>query len=153
MLQIYVLLRNPEQAGTGEILSIVASALTTGFTSAMIAFDSDVDVTKRENSPEFNGYIPDDHRMRERCMVLMTLISAIHNISRSLGSALLLLSSKEMLVCFAGGEIILFLLYKLARRDFFYWVLVEGKWAVVVAFFNRVIVKVIVDFSGCLHFR
>ena len=84
----------------------------------------------------------------------MTLISALHNLSRSVGCALLLASSgKTRLVYFVGGEILLFLGWKIFRGDFLYWVQVEGFFGVVVSFVVRVIVKVIADFTGCLLLR
>ena len=55
VLQIYVWLLAPENAGTGALISIAISSLTTGFASAMISFDMDVDVKKRDNEPDFYG--------------------------------------------------------------------------------------------------
>ena len=76
-------LNNPEEAGTFALVSIVISAMTTGFASAMMAFDMDVDVKHRKNQPKFYGYIPDDNWLRGKCFVLMTLIRMLHNVSRS----------------------------------------------------------------------
>ena len=155
MLQIYVVLHNPDKAGIGALVSIVVSALTTGFTSALISFDKDVDVEGRKNQPTFYGYMPDDHATRGRCFVLMTIMSALHNLSRSIGCALLAASSsgKMNLFYFVGGEMIIFLVWKIFRRDFFYWVRIEGPLALLLAFFTRIVVKIIVDFSGCLQMR
>ena len=155
MLQIYVVLYNPDKAGIGALVSIVVSALTTGFTSALISFDKDVDVVGRKNQPTFYGYIPDDHATRGRCFFLMTIMSALHNLSRSVGCALLAASSsgKMTLVYFVVGEMILYLVWKIFRRDFFYWARIEGFLALVIAFVTRILVKIIVDFSGCLHMR
>ena len=75
MLQLYVWLVNPEQAGTFALASIGISVLTTGFTSATIAFNMDVDVPHRKNQPKFYGYIPGDNGLRGRCFALMTLIN------------------------------------------------------------------------------
>ena len=153
---MYVALQNkPEEAGIGALISIAISALTTGFTSALISFDSDIDVAGRKINPIFYGYIPDDHASRGRCFFLMTIMSALHNLSRSIGCALLAASSsgKTTLVYFVVGEMIIYLLLKIARQDFFYWVRVEGLLALLLAFFDRIVVKVIVDFSGCLHMR
>ena len=156
VLQIYVWLGNPTEAGIGAIVSIGISALTTGFASAMISFDKDVDVLSRKIQPKFYGYIPDDHAARGRCFVLMTIMSTLHNLSRSVGCALLASSSssgKLTLLYFVVGEIIVYVAYKVARSDFFYWVRAEGLLAFVLAFFERIVVKVVVDFSGCLHMR
>ena len=121
MLQIYVWLENRDDAGRYALASIVVSALTTGYTSAMIAFDMDVDVPHRKGQPLFYGYIPDDNKLRGRCFVLMTLISTLHNLSRSVGSALLAVSPiKGLVVIFVGLEIAFYLLYKIVRGDFWY---------------------------------
>ena len=58
-----------------------------------------------------------------------------------------------MLVYFAGGEVLLFLLWKLLRGDFLYWIRVEGVLDVIISALERVFVKVVVDFTGCVHFR
>ena len=155
MLQIYVVLQSPNEVEVGALVSITISTLTTGFTSALISFDKDVDVLGRKNQPRFYGYIPDDHATRTRCFFLMTIMSALHNLSRSIGCALLAASSsgKMNLFYFVVGEMIIFLVWKILRRDFFYWVRIEGPLALFLAFFNRIVVKIIVDFSGCLHMR
>jgi len=48
---------------------------------------------------------------------------------------------------------LLYLLYKVARGDILYWPRIEGAGGVILSFFARVILKVVVDFSGCVHFR
>ena len=156
MLQIYVVLSNPDEVKIGVLVSIGISTLTTGFTSALISFDKDIDIVGRKNQPKFYGFIPDDHATRGRCFFLMTIMSALHNLSRSVGYALLAASSnsgKTTLVYFVGGEIVVYLAYKIVRKDYFYWVRVEGPLAFLLAFFNRIIIKIIVDFSGCLQMR
>ena len=86
--------------------------------------------------------------------MLMTMISALHNLSRSVGCALLAMSStKMMVVYFVGGEMVFYLAYKIVRRDFMYWIQAEGVMDFIFSLISRVTVKVIVDFSGCLQFR
>ena len=118
VLQCWVFLRNSEQAGNFAALSIVISALTTGYSSAMISFDMDVDLSNRKKQPKFYGYVPDDHVSRGRTFMLMTAISAIHNLSLSVGCALLALTDMDLILSFVGGEFVVFLLVKLVRRDF-----------------------------------
>ena len=64
VLQLYVWLNNPEDAGAYALLSIGISALMTGYTSAIIALDLDTDVPHRKNQPEMYGYIPENHKLR-----------------------------------------------------------------------------------------
>ena len=155
MLQIYVVLRNPDEVKIGALVSIAISALTTGFTSALISFDKDIDVLGRKNQPRFYGYIRDDYATRGRCFFLMIIMSAFHNLSRSVGCALLAASSSGNMkvLYFVVGEMTFYLAWKIFRRDFFYWVRVEGQLAFLLACLERIVVKIIVDFSGCLHMR
>ena len=153
-MQIFVWLSNREEAGSGALISIAISTLTTGFASTMIAFDKDTNEKSRTSQPMFYGYIPDDNKTRKRCFTLMALTSTLHNLSRSLGCALLVKSGgKTLLMYFVGGELLLYLAFKILKRDFLYWFRVEGTFGVVASFLCRVVVKVIVDFSGCLQFR
>jgi len=80
----------------------------------------------------------------------MTLISSLHNLSRSLGCALLAFSDAEMALLFIGGEMGLYLVFKILRQDFHYWI--PGA-PLIASFIDRICGKVIMDFTGCLHFR
>ena len=154
VLQIIVWLEKPDQAGDFALVSILASVLTTSYVSAMISYDMDLDVPRRKNDPRFYGYIPDSHGPRGRCFFLMTIMSALHNLSRSIGCALLLSASGSvMAVYFIVGELVLYFVYKVARRDFMYQLPIEGLWGVLISLLVRVVGKIVVDFSGCLHFR
>ena len=55
ILQKYVWLNNPEEAGSFALISIGISALTIGYTSAIISFESDVGLVHRKNQPRFYG--------------------------------------------------------------------------------------------------
>ena len=59
------------------MLSIAASALTTGYTSAMIAFDLDVNVDFRKFDDYNYGYVPDDYAARGRCFILMKILKTV----------------------------------------------------------------------------
>ena len=85
--------------------------------------------------------------------MLMTMMSTCHNLSRSVGCALLAALGEDMVLSFFGGEMLLYLAWKLFRSDFMAWFQVEGSLGLFLSLVYRVFVKVIVDFSGCLHFR
>ena len=153
VLQCYVLLTSTDRTGIAAFVSIGICALTTGFTSAMITFDMDVSVSERKNQPNFFGFIPDDHAKRGSCFFLMMIISTFHNLSRSIGLALLAASGWKTAVYFVGGEIFVYLAFKIARRDFLYWIPIEGAAGAFISLIERMIAKVIVDFSGCMQFR
>ena len=58
-----------------------------------------------------------------------------------------------MVLSFVGGETMLYFVWKILRNDFMYWFRVDGFMGVMGSFVNRVIAKVIADFSGCLLLR
>ena len=55
MLQIFVVLANAKKMGAGALISIAISAVSTGFTSAKISLDKDLDVKGRKNQPKLYG--------------------------------------------------------------------------------------------------
>ena len=148
VLQLYVLLLNPSLgSGSGAIISIIISAFMTGLTSTMIAFDLDTNATQRLEQPNFCGYIKNGSEQRGRTFLLMTMISSLHNLSRSLGYAILAVVDLNLALKFFVGEVGAFLLYKMLRRDFYLWARLEGVLSVVMALFSRTLVKVVVDFT------
>ena len=54
---------------------------------------------------------------------------------------------------FFASEVGVFMVYKIVRGDFYWWIRVEGVLSVILSLLVRVIVKVITDFTGCIHFR
>ncbi len=48
------------------------------------------------------------------------------------------------------GDVLLFMVYKAARRDFQSWLPGTGLW---VSVLHRLIAKLVVDFTSCVHFR
>jgi len=67
-----------------------------------------------------------------------------------LGCALLALSDAKTALLFIGGEIGLYLVFKILRQDFHFWI--PGM-PLIASLFERFFCKVVVDFTGCLHFR
>ena len=45
------------------------------------------------------------------------------------------------------------MIYQLLRGDFFWFVKLDGPIAMIVSFVERVLAKVVVDYTGCFHFR
>ena len=65
-------------------------------------------------------------------------------LSRSVGLALLIASGgKTLAAIFTGGEVLLYMMYKLARNGFFWFPDVKGLLGVIISFFQRVCVKII----------
>ena len=72
---------------------------------------------------------------------------------RSFSAAMLMLAGTKYLVMYMVGDMALYLVLKVARGDFHYWIPIDGMLGVLVSLISRVIAKTIVDFTGIVHFR
>jgi hypothetical protein len=151
LLQSYALM-NAEKKSTQAIASIVISAMTTGMASATIAFDFDVDPIRRKETPDFYGYIPDG-AARSFTFVCMFVNGAVLLLIRSFVVSLLLAADSRYFLWYSGADMGVYFAQKILRRDFHYWAPVDGTLGVFVSFAWRFINKVIVDYTGNVHFR
>ena len=104
VLQCYVMLMNPSLGGSGgAIASILVSALTTGLTSTMLSIDIDTDPFRRKMQPLFYGYV--NNEKIGLTFALMTLNSTLHNLSRSLGYAILAVEDVSLALRFFLVEV------------------------------------------------
>ena len=112
--------------------SIVISALTTGYSSACISFDFDVDPKKRRDEPDFyvsrarrgssvhsftntkssQGYFPDAALPRTVTFGCMIVNGAILLLLRSFGAAMLIIANKNYFIAYMAGDMALYLLQK-----------------------------------------
>ena len=72
---------------------------------------------------------------------------------RVIGTSLLLLHSSRLMLGFLAFDMIMFFLYKVARRDLTHWVPAEGVLRLVETFFARFFFKIVNDYTGIAHFR
>ena len=150
-LQLYAILKSGDRSQRA-IASVAVSALTTGFSSASISFDMDVDPARRMEAPDFYGYIPDDGK-RTTIFCCMVLNSALLLLVRSLSAAMLMLVQKRYFVLYIVVDMALYLLQKMARGDVHYWIPLDGILGLFVSISVRVFNKGITDFTGVIHFR
>ena len=104
----------------------------------------DTDPVMRKENPNFYGYIPDQGIGRILLLVCMTLNSTLLLLVRAFSAAILMLVNTRYLVMYLAGDMALYLLQKVARGDFFYWMPVAGALGLVM---SRVMVKTIADFT------
>jgi len=148
LLQAYIFINSPEKT-TFLLISLLISALTTGFSSALISYDMDVSVANRKEVPLFYGYIKDGNTERGITFVLLILLASLHNFSRTIGTALLLSVSKELTFGIILAELALYHIYKIVRRDYVLWIVgLEGWLKYSAAFVVHTIFKILVDYTG-----
>jgi len=63
------------------------------------------------------------------------------------------LGGRVLPIVLLSCEMVSYLIYKLIRNDFRYWVTLPGCWSMLASLVFRVIVKVLADFTGMLHLR
>jgi len=90
--------------------------------------------------------IPDDNGARGRSFFLMTAISTLHNISRSVGCAMMMTGDTTLFVWLIGGELTVHFIFKIVRGEFLCFVPVEGIFGYIISFIWHLMTKVIADF-------
>ena len=132
--------------------SVLLSAMTTGYASAVLTFDFDVSPVRRKETPQFYGFMPDGGS-RTIVFALMAVNSALLLLLRSFGSAMLLLANAKYLALYVAGDFGLYFAVKALRNDFWYWVPLDGVFGFLLSFTVRVIGKTICDYAGVIQFR
>jgi hypothetical protein len=153
IIQLMAIASSDKNVGTSAWLSVAVSAITTGFTSATISYDWDTDPSRREETPAFYGYIPAKASKRTVVFVSMLLFTAGMLIIRCTTIVLLGLMGGRWVLLYIGADLGLYLLVKILRGDFWYWLPLGGNAEIVNSIVNRVIVKIITDFTLIVHFR
>jgi hypothetical protein len=153
IIQLMAIATSDVEIATSAWISLAVSALTTGFASATISYDYDTDPGKREQVPDFYGYIPAKASKRSLVFVSMVLLTAGMLLIRCMTIVVLGQIGSSWVALYIGGDLGLYLLVKVLRGDFWYWVPLGGKAEIVSSILMRVIVKVITDFTSIVQFR
>jgi hypothetical protein len=153
IIQLMAIVTSDKDVGISAWLSVAVSAITTGFASATISYDYDTDPARREQTPDFYGYIPAKASKRTVVFVSMLLFTAGMLLIRCTTIVLLGLMGGSWAFLYIGTDLGLYLLVKILRGDFWYWLPLGGKAEIVNSILLRVIVKIIVDFTSLAHLR
>jgi hypothetical protein len=153
IIQLMAIATSGKDVGTSAWLSVAVSAITTGFASATISYDWDTDPARRESAPDFYGYIPANASKRTVVFVSMLLLSAGMLLIRCTTIVLLGLIGGSWAILYIGTDLGLYLLVKILRGDFWYWIPLGGNLEIGNSILFRVVIKVIVDFTSIVQFR
>lgn len=135
------------------LLSILVSAATIGFASAMISYDFDTSPSARHTAPMFYGYAPDKAASRAVCFLSMFSLSTAHVLLQTFSCVLLTFMNVNWLLYYLAANIELFIIVKIIRRDFFYFLYLTGWVRVLSSSMERFCVKILLDFTLMIHLR
>jgi hypothetical protein len=153
IIQLMAIATNDGDVSDAAWVSLSVSALTTGYASATISYDWDTDPVKREQVPDFYGYVPANPTKRSIIFVAMMFFSASMLLIRCMTIVVLGLLDGKWSFLYIGADLGLYLFVKALREDFWYWIPLGGNAEFVNSIACRVMVKVVGDFTSIVHFR
>jgi hypothetical protein len=103
--------------------------------------------------PDFYGYVPANPTKRSIIFVSMALFSAGMLVMRCMTIVVLGLLGGRWVSLYIGADLGLYLLVKILREDFWYWIPLGGNVEIVSSIVCRVLVKVVGDFTSIVQFR
>ena len=103
--------------------------------------------------PDFYGFVPDSPRLRTVMFVTMMLLSVVQVLIKTFLILCLGSIKKTYIWLYIGGDMVVYLGYKLFGGDFRYWVPIDGAPGLVVSGLVRVVIKTITDYAGIIQFR
>jgi hypothetical protein len=113
----------------------------------------DVSPPRRRDEPDFYGYIPDAASSRTLIFGCMIINGALLLLVRSVSMALLAMVGGPWVLVYLMSDMGLYFVYKILRRDLWHWIPLETAASVVESVLERLVVKVLVDFTGVIQFR
>jgi hypothetical protein len=140
-----------EKKTASAVTSILISAGCAAMTATTLAYDLDTSPKLRMMNPLVCGMIPDTGR--GLAFAVMFSISFLQVTAKCVSVALLAVTEVSWLVYYLAGDMALYLLQKILRRDFIYQVPLPLSVAVPASFVERVVSKTVIDFTGCMILR
>jgi hypothetical protein len=153
IIQLMAIAESKKDVADAAWVSLIVSALTTGYTSATISYDYDTDPVKREQVPDFYGYVPANPTKRSIIFVAMMFFGACMLVIRCLTIVVLGLLGGRWVTLYIGADMLLYLLVKVLRGDFWYWIPAGGNTEILSSIVGRLLVKVVTDFTSIVQFR
>jgi hypothetical protein len=108
---------------------------------------------RRRDEPGFYGYIPDAASSRTLIFGCMIINGALLLLARSVSTALLAVLGSQYVAAYYLSDMAMYFIYKALRRDLWHWVPLKGAIGVVETVIERIMVKILVDFTGVIQFR
>ena len=152
MIQLSALITGLDQSIV-LVCSVSCSMLSGGFISAAISFEKDVNVFARKAFSDFYGFVPDNLYKKGSVLLVMTAMATIQLTLRCLGCALCYIESSMLVFQVLVADVSVFILYKVLRGEFLYWINVHGCASILLSAFQRIVIKLTTDFCLLMQSR
>jgi hypothetical protein len=83
----------------------------------------------------------------------MIINGALLLLVRSVSMALLAMAGGQLVPLYLVSDMGLYFMYKILRRDLWHWLPFKGWTSVVESVLERLVVKILADFTGVIQFR
>ena len=134
--------------------SLLCSAAVTAYSTAYLTYLKDIDPTQRFLFADFYGFVPTSSVGFNVVRSSMILMSFCQVIGKCFALAILHDVGLGIVTGYITIDIGLFFLLKIIRGDLRYWLPIDNNvvsW--IVSILDRLIVKVVGDFTGMIHLR
>ena len=152
IMQTVVLLES-ENKDKRAVVSIFISASTIAVTGTSLSWDLDTSPNKRRGGPDFYGYITNDPTSRIFTFFAMFTLTLSHVFIKALATALVISVSGTWMAIYLAVDLLFFFLFKIVRGDFRYWMNIPDPLSFFSSFIIRLIQKLLIDNTLCLHMR
>ena len=127
IVQLAAILKAGSKWSHTALFSLTFSTLTAAFTSAITSWDWDVSKINRKDAPNYYGYIPNDVLGKIKVFVSLYSLSLFNLFVRAFACVLFAFEGgiTKVGVMFEG-ELLVYYIIKIARRDLWYWAPVYG---------------------------
>ena len=142
-----------EEVSKAAWFSLAVSAITTGFASATISYDMDTNPEGRASAPDFYGYVPSSAMGRSVVFASLILMSAAMLLIRCMTIVVLGLIGGRWPFVYIGADLGLYMIVKVLRGDFWYWIPFGGSTEFVASMIVRPLVKIVTDFTSVVQMR
>jgi len=140
-----------------DYVLVAALGISVAFVAEAVSYMTylkDIDEESRRTGKIFYGFIPLQGVRLSLVTVSMRLLSFCQLLGKSFEMAILVqVGGKTLAISVLGGEMVAYLIYKVVRGDFRYWMPMPRGTSLATSLIMRVTVKVICDFTGFLHAR
>ena len=154
LIQLDAIFSSEKRVLPASWVSLVVSLLSTGFIGATMSYDFDTDPSKREDTPHFYGYVPANPTKRTIVFTSMVIFSAGMLLIRCTTLVVLRSIGTLWMYGFLCFDLCLFLLVKMLRNDFWYWIPSASFFSeFLLSLSLRIGAKIVTDFTSMVQFR